>query len=246
MTEGLKKKGFTLIELLVVIAIIAILAAILFPVFARAREKAKSTTCQSNIKSILLSFKMYENDYDGKMPSPNNGLAGRETWHDNIFVNYEIGWIQQIQSYAKNYQILKCATYTTVEIGYGYNPFLQWSRRGERVFPAGCSESDVRDAIRTVCISDVDSNPSTTPQEGNFDLVMDTNTTVTDGVAAIETQYPPYDITGSIPMGGAPEPRHSEGCNFGFVDGHAKWLKNRLQMIFDPNSVVLGGGGALQ
>src|SRR6478672_5991246 len=59
-----KQNGFTLIELLVVIAIIAILAAILFPVFARAREKARQTSCLSNLKQIGLAFLMYNQDYD--------------------------------------------------------------------------------------------------------------------------------------------------------------------------------------
>ena len=64
----LRKSGFTLIELLVVIAIIAILAAILFPVFARAREKAKQTQCLSNVKQIGLGLMMYTSDYDDCMP----------------------------------------------------------------------------------------------------------------------------------------------------------------------------------
>jgi prepilin-type N-terminal cleavage/methylation domain-containing protein len=58
------RKGFTLIELLVVIAIIAILAAILFPVFARAREKSRQASCTSNLKQILLADAMYTQDYD--------------------------------------------------------------------------------------------------------------------------------------------------------------------------------------
>jgi prepilin-type N-terminal cleavage/methylation domain-containing protein/prepilin-type processing-associated H-X9-DG protein len=62
------KRGFTLIELLVVIAIIAILAAILFPVFARAREKARQANCQSNLKQLGLSFEMYVQDYDEVYP----------------------------------------------------------------------------------------------------------------------------------------------------------------------------------
>ncbi|NLO04745.1 MAG: prepilin-type N-terminal cleavage/methylation domain-containing protein, partial [candidate division WS1 bacterium] len=64
----MRRKGFTLIELLVVIAIIAILAAILFPVFARAREKARQTSCLSNLKQISLAVIMYTQDYDDRMP----------------------------------------------------------------------------------------------------------------------------------------------------------------------------------
>ena len=63
------RRGFTLIELLVVIAIIAILAAILFPVFAKAREKARQTSCLSNVKQLGLGLMMYAQDYDEKMPS---------------------------------------------------------------------------------------------------------------------------------------------------------------------------------
>jgi prepilin-type N-terminal cleavage/methylation domain-containing protein len=64
----MRRKGFTLIELLVVIAIIAILAAILFPVFARAREKARQTSCLSNVKEIVLGTLMYVGDFDEKFP----------------------------------------------------------------------------------------------------------------------------------------------------------------------------------
>src|SRR5688572_20769118 len=67
-----ERAGFTLIELLVVIAIIAILAAILFPVFAQAREKARQTSCLSNMKQLGTSFMMYTQDYDERLP--NSGL----------------------------------------------------------------------------------------------------------------------------------------------------------------------------
>src|SRR5207253_2321894 len=79
------RPGFTLIELLVVIAIIAILAAILFPVFAQAREMARKATCQSNLKQIGHAFEMYREDWDGFYPTTNanyktpEGMVGEWT-----------------------------------------------------------------------------------------------------------------------------------------------------------------------
>jgi len=72
-TRRITRRGFTLVELLVVIAIIAILAAILFPVFARAREAARSASCRSNLKQIGLAINMYRQDYDETMPFQVNG-----------------------------------------------------------------------------------------------------------------------------------------------------------------------------
>lgn len=81
----MKRHAFTLIELLVVIAIIAILAAILFPVFAQAREQARSTACLSNMKQIGLGVKMYAQDYDEEYPD--GGYGSPRNWEVNLFVN---------------------------------------------------------------------------------------------------------------------------------------------------------------
>jgi prepilin-type N-terminal cleavage/methylation domain-containing protein len=80
-----KRHGFTLIELLVVIAIIAILAAILFPVFARAREKARQNTCLSNIKQITLGLIMYMADYDSRLPYRYYQIVGAPSCDGKFF-----------------------------------------------------------------------------------------------------------------------------------------------------------------
>jgi prepilin-type N-terminal cleavage/methylation domain-containing protein/prepilin-type processing-associated H-X9-DG protein len=103
------RKGFTLIELLVVIAIIAILAAILFPVFARAREKARQASCQSNEKQILLAVRMYAQDYDDRLPE------GTFYWDspDASGTNDAGPWFALLMPYIKNVQVLVCPSHTS-------------------------------------------------------------------------------------------------------------------------------------
>src|SRR2546429_6669246 len=79
-----RSSGFTLIELLVVIAIIAILAALLFPVFAQARAKARQTTCVSNLKQVGLAINMYLSDYDETFPWSTSGSQSGWTWYQSI------------------------------------------------------------------------------------------------------------------------------------------------------------------
>jgi len=95
------RRGFTLIELLVVIAIIAILAAILFPVFARAREKARQASCSSNLKQLMLGILMYSQDYDEKFPTYlwGEGHAGNPN---------SCTWWAGSYPYVKNLQIFAC------------------------------------------------------------------------------------------------------------------------------------------
>jgi len=110
------RRGFTLIELLVVIAIIAILAAILFPVFARAREKARQASCQSNEKQIALAMIMYAQDYDETM-------VPCTTWGNNVGWTYDwtkdYTWPQLINPYVKNWQLHVCPSDGNAHQGAG-------------------------------------------------------------------------------------------------------------------------------
>jgi prepilin-type N-terminal cleavage/methylation domain-containing protein/prepilin-type processing-associated H-X9-DG protein len=104
------RTGFTLIELLVVIAIIAILAAILFPVFAQAREKARQISCLSNEKQLGLAFMQYVQDYDEKFPgSPYFGL----------------GWAEEIYPYVKSAGVFKCPDQSGITLPYSCNGYSQ-------------------------------------------------------------------------------------------------------------------------
>ncbi len=101
--------GFTLIELLVVIAIIAILAAILFPVFARARENARRASCQSNLKQIGMGILQYNQDYDERFPMSRSD--GGITYFGS-FANQALPWQLAVQPYVKSTQIFKCPSNT--------------------------------------------------------------------------------------------------------------------------------------
>jgi prepilin-type N-terminal cleavage/methylation domain-containing protein/prepilin-type processing-associated H-X9-DG protein len=122
-----RKSGFTLIELLVVIAIIAILAAILFPVFAKAREKARQTSCLSNEKQMALGVLMYAQDYDEKFPG-GGGMYPPGAWGPGS------AWWEEIYPYIKNTQIFVCPSHGSAPMSEGGYPksygcnwnFLTW------------------------------------------------------------------------------------------------------------------------
>jgi len=114
----MRRTGFTLIELLVVIAIIAILAAILFPVFARAREKARQTSCLSNVKQLGMGMYMYTSDYDECTPIAYSGV----NWWNGT-------WKERIYPYVKNYQLYNCPSKKTADPPtgtgiYGINAYI--------------------------------------------------------------------------------------------------------------------------
>lgn len=150
-----KATGFTLIELLVVIAIIAILAAILFPVFATARESARTSSCLSNMKQIGLAWLMYSEDYDEVYPlSRSVGYPdpdGDDCRHrdptnsdSNLRGPFKIGWKGETYPYVKNYQLYRCPSNpnndticeegnTNFKISYGSNGAYMWGWNPLRV-----------------------------------------------------------------------------------------------------------------
>jgi len=243
-------KGFTLIELLVVIAIIAILAAILFPVFAQARESARKTSCTSNIKQLNTGLLMYTQDYDETFPcvTGNNypvdpsSPFGTQTWAYNDIVVL-------MQSYVKNYQVYFCpdrqklvgangdfcnpGTVNQFVWGYGYN----WS---SGYGPGGGANSlwNIGDGC-VLAQNSFGTLPGRALAGVNFPaqfiMLGDTADTPrqTLHTASFDTRCSPSSgWNADMPTGA----RHQGGNNFGFSDGHAKFMKLNLTYV-DPYNV---------
>jgi prepilin-type N-terminal cleavage/methylation domain-containing protein/prepilin-type processing-associated H-X9-DG protein len=197
----MQRKGFTLIELLVVIAIIAILAAILFPVFARARENARRASCQSNLKQIGLGIMQYTQDYDEKMPecTANQTSTTMTLW-------------DRIDPYTKSAQIYKCPSDTATHAygglsssgaatvwdpSYGYNyVYLMVGSDGDN---SGVSLAAIQSISQTVMMTDADGTRK--------DYI-----------------YAPQYKASDTPYGGFRD-RHLDGGNVLWCDGHVKWNK---------------------
>ncbi len=214
------RKGFTLIELLVVIAIIAILAAILFPVFARAREKARQTSCLSNMKQLGLATMMYVQDCDEMYPTRWKCCAG---------LQWPLAWPWVLEPYIMSRQIYICPT----ELGhpwYGQGTgYADWwtGVPAEFVFPEPISYG-MNDRL-------------------NFFVSLGKVTRPAEKYMFLEsTEYQPRSFLcdpWAACAGYATEcafdyalgVRHNGGMNVTFCDGHAKWLhKTALLASEDP------------
>ncbi len=115
------KKGFTLIELLVVIAIIAILAAILFPVFMNAKAASQAAKCSSNLRQIGVAFRAYLDDWSLIVPPPADGyIVWKTPGAGSAYVPNAIGWTERLWAYHHKVQIYKCPA-RRVNFGYSYN-----------------------------------------------------------------------------------------------------------------------------
>ncbi len=206
----MKRRGFTLIELLVVIAIIAILAAILFPVFARAREKARQTSCLSNLKQITLGTLMYAQDFDEMLPQGGHWLyiGGVRTM---------MYWTRAIEPYLKNTQLLMCpsSSYKSSPNGWNYGFVSQTTGynggTGSFVLPNGTSVPSYSAPVALARI--------TAPAERV--LVSDSTNFYTVLHYWYRTDSPYSEVGGAYYW---VDGRHNGGANCGFLDGHAKWL----------------------
>ena len=212
----MKKRGFTLIELLVVIAIIAILAAILFPVFARARENARKANCQSNLKQIGTGILMYVQDYDGMLPQVINvGGAVAQRW-ENL-----------TKPYLKNDKVLVCPSQSFTQIGYG----------------AVCEVMGYANSILYVSAGAdawIGANPNRTAPTPLDALTAPAETALVCDSISVYCRRDFWDSTANTTdpnatvgalYGGAyycVDSRHSEGANLAFADGHVKWAKQGI------------------
>ena len=234
-----RRTGFTLIELLVVIAIIALLAAILFPVFARARENARRSSCQSNLKQLAIGLAMYTQDYDETFIYGNGskGYAGVA----ELTASRGQGWAGPLYPYVKNSQIFKCPDDTTkasMVISYGRNTNL----RGQKISILTAPSLTVELYESTQTLSPVPGDPlldfTQVTEEfsggGNYnagDTTYGYSAGVTTATGCMFIANNPG--TGSVPMTAncstgfnAWGPgRHFDESNFLFADGHVKWLK---------------------
>jgi len=195
------RRGFTLIELLVVIAIIAILAAILFPVFARAREKARQTSCLSNDKQLGLGIMMYAQDYD-------------ERYNFAYCINPTVTWPNLLMPYVKNNQLYSCPG-DPDEWNIGGGIYLSYIPN-YNLFPAG--DSAVPTPVKLASVG----RPSAT-------IALAENADGSTGNRQPDCQYAwgtsgPSASTGYNAWARVSLQRHNGGSNYAFADGHSKWM----------------------
>lgn len=236
----LSYKGFTLIELLVVIAIIAILASILFPVFARARENARRASCTSNLKNLAVSVFMYAQDNDGKLvPRTTSKADGTETTDWNRFV--------PIQPYIKNWQIHFCpsAAGNPVLLHKAVNNGTPWAT--QYGFPVDAANA-YGNRGRNMCAipysekwgggtNSVDAFPipSLTCLLGETNYGSSTNTYY------VESGYGSsgFGCVGTTSVAILNRDRHTEGVNFAYMDGHVKWIKKEaIDAVYNKQGTV--------
>ena len=213
------RRGFTLIELLVVIAIIAILAAILFPVFARAREKARQTSCLSNLKQLALAELMYQNDHSERTAS----VYG---WAPNMTEDYR-SYINMLFPYVRNEGIFECPS-SEYRFGTLSGTIMVGSYAANRARTADGSSDGANSnyvyAYRRVAYFQY---PAETMLFSDYWGRRDR-----PGIRPVPDDDPPSVFNA--------HDLHNEGSNVAFFDGHAKWVQG-LENMHDATDVFWRG-----
>lgn len=238
-----RHSGFTLIELLVVVAIIALLAAILFPVFSRARESARRSSCQSNLKQIGLVIAQYSQDYDETLPLPVSGAPAPIS---------QYFWPRLVQPYAKSKQIFFCPSHKNsassaddIDIGNG----------GRVAYGLNVSFSGYQGVYNLNQVRGMKLSQVTSPAE--FGMLFENNLNVIpgqcegyaastadfggDGYAfvffkkSVSSNPPLYAVYNAVNNYATPDGRHLGGLNVLYADGHVKW-KDYQSTITPPVS----------
>jgi prepilin-type N-terminal cleavage/methylation domain-containing protein/prepilin-type processing-associated H-X9-DG protein len=218
-------RAFTLIELLVVIAIIAILAAILFPVFAQARAKARQTACLSNMKQIGIGLMMYTQDYDETLPGndPANGYAAgfqqplgwNRPFTAGVPATYR-NWARDVQPYIKNFGIYICPSATPRSSFNGGNP--DFNECNKTANPTCFDTSYALNGLAETRPMAVIPTPADIIYLREFNIFSRTSQarprrSTPTATTFQEFNHILYDFI------------HNEGSNLLYCDGHAKWSR---------------------
>lgn len=214
------KRGFTLIELLVVIAIIAILAAILFPVFSQARAKALQASCLSNTKQMSTAVMIYSQDYDDTFPL------------DSHSGDYASGWQVTLQPYTKSMLMLKCPADNSTNFNKPMPGKLikRVTTYGTNFYMTACLDDDVVPGVAPPCgYTTIGSIPN--PAGTIFIAEMAKN--------SVGDHYHPawwYAPVRELPHQVIWQDIHNGGANYGYIDGHARWAK--FNSVFSGDGTV--------
>ena len=232
-----KKHGFTLIELLVVIAIISILASILFPVFARARENARRASCMSNLKQFGLGLMMYVQDYDEKYAPYQSGGQGSNPPGGSWSLGYDSdgnpiqSWEQLLYPYTKSVQIFTCPSGHDLSSGWANRPLRGQYGGSAYLFggsTATISMSAIQAPSKTYAMMDAGfivmysayADPSSTSAKADYGYYLPGIGDLGNDCEASSTYQ---NLKSDCESG-----RHLGGVNMAFADGHVKWLKTSI------------------
>jgi prepilin-type N-terminal cleavage/methylation domain-containing protein/prepilin-type processing-associated H-X9-DG protein len=200
------RSGFTLIEILVVVAIIGILAAILFPVFARARENSRRAACMSNLKQVALAFQQYLQENDNHYPPPPT-LSGGVPVGGSSF-----GWAWTLKEHVKNEQVFQCPSVPTK---------VSWDNYWMNGELLSKNDADISRSANVILSGDGDDNQAP-------DYALGAKNSPSDCTPNINCLWTAWDANDDSTT------RHLGGANYSFADGHVKFLKPNQVTLTDP------------